>query len=134
MAVRNAAVLMMLAAALCSVLALPASAAAPMLSPSSTVLSYGQSAVGSTTTLWATFTNRSSSPAVLGPVAVSWHGPAGFALQSDTCGDEVVQLSAGASCKYQVAFSPSAAGSFRARLTYVADGRIAAVELRGRAR
>jgi hypothetical protein len=134
MLVRKAAVLTTLAAALCGVLALPTSAAAPMLVPSSTVLSYGQLAVGSTTTLWVTFTNRSSAPAVLGPVAVSWRGPAGFALQSDTCGNEVVELTSGASCRYQVAFSPSAAGSFRARLTYVADGRIAAVELRGRAR
>lgn len=131
MHVRKVALLVTLAA-LCGVLALPASAAAPVLAPSSKVVSYGQATVGSTTVRSVTFTNRGSLPVLFGPVAVAWRGPAGFALHGNTCA-EIVQLAAGASCRYEVAFSPATPGSFRARLMYSADGRIAAVELRGKA-
>ena len=117
---------------LCGVLALPAAAAAPGLAPSSKVVSYGPAAIGSTAVRWVTFTNRGSAPVLFGPVAVSWRGPAGFALQGGTCA-EIVQLAGGASCSVGVAFSPRTAGSFRARLMYSADSFIAAVELRGRA-
>jgi hypothetical protein len=120
-------------AVLCGVLALPASAAAPVLAPSASLVSYGQSPVGRTALRWVTFTNRGSLPVLFGPVAVAARGPAGFALHGDTCGGEIVQLAAGASCRYEVAFSPATAGTFRARLMYGADGTIAAVELRGKA-
>ena len=113
--------------------ALPASAAAPVVWPSVTLVSYGPAKAGSTAFRRVTFTNRSSLPALLGPVAVSSQGPTGFALWSDTCGGEIVQLAAGASCSYTVMFAPSAAGAFRARLMYASGSSIASVELRGRA-
>jgi hypothetical protein len=126
------ALLLVATAVSCGAFALQASAAAPMLTPSSLVVTFGRAPVGSSAVRNVTFTNRGSSPVLFGPVAVSWRATAGFALHDGTCA-EIVELAAGASCRVGVLFAPSTAGSFRARLNYSADGRWAAVELRGRA-
>jgi hypothetical protein len=110
-------------------------AAAPTIEPSPKVVTYKQARVGTTQVRWVTFTNRTGSPVVFGPLGISAVGAAGFAFYGDTCGGEVVELQAGASCAYGIAFKPYAAGSFRARLVYAIGGgaSLAGVELRGRA-
>jgi hypothetical protein len=120
--------------ALALVLASPVAAARP-LEPSTELVSYRPTRVGSIQVRWVTFTNRTRAAVVFGPVAIFAVGPAAFALHGDTCGDEIVELPPGGSCAYGIAFTPKAAGRFQARLVYVvAGGRPpATVELRGRA-
>ena len=86
------------------------SSSSPTLSASSSSLSFGNEAVGSTSAAQSvTVSNTGGAAASISSITV----PSGYA-QTDTCGSS---LAAGSSCTVSVTFTPSAAQSYTGNLT-----------------